>query len=85
MFDPPGTGDPELSIHGIIDDIKENVGHQVKFDAAILVIKNVDYRASPAEIIACKVMKGLLENSTAQHFFCCMTHCDLIAPNSEHI
>jgi hypothetical protein len=67
----------ELSLKAIVDDIKSNIGHQEKFDAAIIIIRITDYRASINEVIACRAIKEFLENLTPQHIFCLITHCDL--------
>jgi hypothetical protein len=45
LYDFPGFGDPELPIEEIVSDIKITVKDQT-FDAALIVIKSNDYRAS---------------------------------------
>jgi len=46
LYDAPGVADLELPLAEIINDIKENIGHTQNFDAAMIVLKMTDYRAS---------------------------------------
>ena len=73
------------SDHSIADDIKENIGYQGKFDAAIIVIKSIDYRASVYDAIAFGEMRNFFEHLTPEHIFCCITYCDDKVPDTDSI
>jgi hypothetical protein len=73
------------SDHSIADDIKENIGYQGKFDAAIIVIKITDFRASIYDVIAWKAIKEFFYHLTPEHIFCCFTYCDVNIPSPNVI
>lgn len=81
VFDAPGVGDMELSLDQIVADIKSSIGSQTKFDAALIVIKVFDYRATVQEIIALKAIKNFFTNFSPKQIFMVVTHCDLHQPN----
>ena len=46
-FDAPGVGDMNLSLVQIVADIKASIqSNETTFDAALIVLKIFDYRAS---------------------------------------
>ena len=62
-FDAPGVGDMELSLQQIVDDIKASIqSTETTFDAALIVLKIFDYRATVQEIIALRAVKTFFEN-----------------------
>ncbi len=46
----------------IVDDITKNIGKQLKFDAAIFLVKSTDYRITMPDILTLKAIKNFLEN-----------------------
>lgn len=46
VWDAPGVGDIELSLIEIVNEIKTRIGKDTIFDAALIVLKAQDYRAS---------------------------------------
>jgi hypothetical protein len=75
----------ELSLQEMVKDIKASIGHQEKFDAALIVIKITDYRENIYEVIAMKAIKEFLDNLSPQHVFVVVTHCDIKNPDPTTI
>lgn len=75
----------ELSLIQIVADIKGSIGHQTTFDAALIVIKLFDYRATVQEVIALKAIKNFFANFSPHQVFCIVTHCDLQTPDDAII
>ncbi len=46
VWDAPGMGELELSLTKIVEDIKTSIGPEMSFDAAVIVVKVQDYRAT---------------------------------------
>ena len=46
VYDTPGVGDFNIPMPMIVADIKTNIGSSQCFDAALVVLKMTDYRAS---------------------------------------
>jgi GTP-binding protein EngB required for normal cell division len=44
VFDAPGVGDSELPIVQIVADIKKTIGTDQPIDAALIVLKSLDFR-----------------------------------------
>jgi hypothetical protein len=70
-----------LSLYEIVKDIKSHVGSQTPFDAAIVVVKVLDYRASASEVIALRAIKNFFDNFSYNQVFCVITHCDVKKPD----
>jgi hypothetical protein len=70
------VGDLKLSLNDIVQDIKKSIGPEVPFDAAIVVVKAQDYRATASEVIALRAIKGFFDNFSYKQVFCVITHCD---------
>lgn len=86
VFDAPGVGDLELSLLQIVADIKNKiVQKQETFDAALMVIKLFDYRASVQEVIALKAIKNFFDNFQPSQVFCVITHCDKERPDDKQV
>ncbi|TNV80944.1 hypothetical protein FGO68_gene1750 [Halteria grandinella] len=86
VFDAPGVGDMELSLINIVADIKASIqSNETTFDAALIVIKIFDYRASVQEVIALKAIKNFFENFSPNQVFCIITHCDCQAPDESTV
>ncbi|TNV72682.1 hypothetical protein FGO68_gene346 [Halteria grandinella] len=86
VFDAPGVGDMELSLLNIVADIKASIqSNETTFDAAIIVIKIFDYRASVQEVIALRAIKNFFENFSPNQVFCIITHCDCAAPDEDTV
>ena len=50
VWDAPGMGDLNHYLELIVRDIKTSIGPETPFDAAIIVVKIQDYRASAQEV-----------------------------------
>lgn len=86
LFDAPGVGDMELSLYNIVEDIRRSIqSKDTTFDAALIVIKIFDYRATVQEVIALKAIKNFFENFSPKQVFCIITHCDCAEPDQETI
>ena len=65
-------------------DIKGSIqSNDTTFDAALIVLKIFDYRASMQEVIALKAIKNFFENFSPNQVFCIITHCDRDQPDDE--
>ena len=66
-------------------DIKVSIGSKQLFDAALIVVKMTDYRATIQEMFAIKAISKLLCDYTPENIFMVITHCDLEDPSDELI
>ena len=85
VYDAPGVGDFNIPLPQIVADIKVSIGSKQLFDAALIVVKMTDYRATIQEMFAIKAISKLLTDYRPENIFMVITHCDLENPSDELI
>ena len=85
VYDAPGVGDFNIPLPQIVADIKVSIGSKQHFDAALVVVKMTDYRATIQEVFAIKAISKLLVDYKPENIFMVVTHCDLEDPPEELI
>ena len=85
VYDAPGVGDFNIPLPQIVADIKVSIGSKQLFDAALIVVKMTDYRATIQEMFAIKAITKLLCEYKPENIFMVITHCDLEDPPDELI
>lgn len=75
----------ELPMLQIVADIKVSIGSKQPIDAALIVLKLTDYRATPQEIISIKSASKFFANFEPKKIFLIITHCDLMKIEEEQV
>ena len=75
LFDTPGTGDPELPLEAVADELKKVLDGK-PLDAIVIVIKATADRTDIPQLLSMAMTKNFIDELKPAHIYICFTHSD---------